>query len=84
MLALRILTIAIGGLGLFWGIANVARGEASDGFRDTEARLLRFEGFSRASTIATLKSETAQALSACDNHAQRALMLMKFLWRTRR
>jgi hypothetical protein len=28
MLALRILTIAIGGLGLFWGIANMARGEA--------------------------------------------------------
>jgi hypothetical protein len=77
MLALRILTIVIGCLGFFWGIANVARGEASEDFRDIEARLLRFEGFSRASTIATLNSETTQALSACDNHAQRALMLME-------
>jgi hypothetical protein len=77
MLTLRVLTIVIGCLGVFWGIGNVVQGEASDDFRDTEARLLRFEGFSRVSTVATLNSETARTLSACDNHAQRALVLME-------
>jgi hypothetical protein len=75
--ALRGLTLLAGCLGLFWGIANVARGEVSDGFWDAEARLLRFETFSRSASIAMLEGAAAQDLSACDNHSQRALMLVE-------
>jgi hypothetical protein len=77
VLALRILTILIGCSGFFWGIANLARSEASDNFWDIESHLLGFETFTQASTLATLKSTTVQALSACDSHAQHALMLME-------
>jgi hypothetical protein len=74
---LRSLTLVVGCLGLFWGVSNVARGEASDDFWDIEARLLRFEAFSRMSSIAMLENAVRQDLSPCDNHAQRALMLME-------
>ena len=76
-LALRGLVLVAGCLGLFWGISNVARGETSDDFSDIEARLLRFESFSRTWSIATLASASTQDVSPCDNHAQRALMLME-------
>jgi hypothetical protein len=77
VLALRILTIFIGCSGLFWATANLARSKASDNFWDIESHILGFETFTQASTLATLKSTTVQALSACDSHAQRALMLME-------
>jgi hypothetical protein len=76
-LGLRGLTLVIGCLGLFWGISNIARGETSDDFSDIEARLLRFETFSRTWSIATLASASAQEVSPCDNHAQHALLLME-------
>jgi hypothetical protein len=74
---LRGLTVVAGCVGFFWGITHIARGEASDSLWDMEARLLQFETFSRTTSIATLESAAAQDLSPCDNHAQRALMLME-------
>ncbi len=77
LLALRSLTVVVGCLGFLWGVSNIARGEGSDVFWDIEARLLRFEVFSRASSIAVLESAAGQDLNPCDNHAQRALMLIE-------
>lgn len=76
-LALRGLTAVIGCLGLAWGVSNLARGEAADDFRDIEARLLQFETFSQATATRVLASDAARDLSACDSHAQRALLLME-------
>jgi hypothetical protein len=77
MLALRSLTAVIGCLGIAWGVSNIARGEAADDFRDIETRLLQFEGFSQATETRVLASAAAQDVSACDSHAQHALMLME-------
>jgi hypothetical protein len=77
LFAVRGLTLVVACLGLFWGIANVARGEVSDGFWDAETRLLRFEAFSRTASIGMLEGAAAQDLSPCDNHSQRALMLVE-------
>jgi hypothetical protein len=71
------LTLAIGGLGLVWGIFVLPQSEAADDFRDVESRLLRFETFSRATLSRTLESQASQGLSACDTHSQRAMMLME-------
>jgi hypothetical protein len=76
-LALRSLTVAVGCLGLFWGIFSAAQGEVSDGLWDIEARLLRFDAFSHATSVAMLESTAALDLNPCDNHSQRALMLME-------
>jgi len=75
--ALRGLTLIVGGLGLFWGMTNVARGKVSDDFWDAEARLLRFEAFSRTASIAMLGSAATRDVSPCDNHSQRALLLVE-------
>jgi hypothetical protein len=77
LLALRGLTVVIGCLGLAFGFSNLLRGEASDDFRDLESRLLQFETFTQATTTETLASAAAWDLSPCDNHAQRALLLME-------
>jgi hypothetical protein len=69
--------LVVGCVGMFWGIANIARGQVSDDFWDAEGRLLRFETFSRAASIAMLESTAAQDISPCDNHAQHALMLLE-------
>jgi hypothetical protein len=76
-LVLRSLTLLVGCLGLAWGIANVARGEAADEFLETEARLLRFETFSHATAIRTLESAAAREVNRCDSHAQHTLMLLE-------
>jgi hypothetical protein len=73
----RILTLAIGCLGLTWGILTLPQSEASDDLRDVESRLLRSETFSRTTVTQTLESQTSQNLSACDTHSQRALLLME-------
>jgi hypothetical protein len=73
----RALTLAIGCVGLVWGVLSLPRSEASDEFRDTESRLLRFETFSRPGLVRALANQTAQDLSACDTHAQRAMLLME-------
>jgi hypothetical protein len=76
-LALRGLTVVIGCLGLAWGVSSLARGEAADDFRDIEARLLQFERFSQTTETRVLASAAAQDVSACDTHAQHALLLME-------
>jgi hypothetical protein len=77
MLALRSLTAVVGCLGLAWGVSNMVRGEAADDFRDIETRLLQFEAFGQATESRVLASDAAQDVSACDNHAQHALLLME-------
>jgi hypothetical protein len=76
-LALSAAILIVGCLGFLWGVLNVARGEASDDFWDIEARLLHFETFSRAASTAILDSAVGLDISPCDNHSQRALMLME-------
>jgi hypothetical protein len=77
MHALRGLTVVIGCLGIAWGLSNIVRGEAADDFRDIETRLLQFEGFNQATETRVLASAAAQDISACDSHAQHALLLME-------
>ena len=73
----RTLTLAIGCLGLVWGIFALPRSEAADDFRDIESRLLRSETFNRTTLTQTLESQALQSLSPCDTHSQRALLLME-------
>jgi hypothetical protein len=73
----RALTLAIGCLGLVWGIFLLPRSEAADDFRDIESRLLRFETFNRATLTRILENQPSQNLSACDTHSQRALLLLE-------
>jgi hypothetical protein len=73
----RALTIAVGCAGLIWGVLTLPRSDASDEFRDTESRLLHFETFSRPGLARALADQTSQDLSACDTHAQRAMLLME-------
>jgi hypothetical protein len=77
MLALRSLTAVVGCVGIAWGLSNIARGEAADDFRDIETRLLQFEGFGQTTETRVLASAAAQDTSACDSHAQHALLLME-------
>jgi hypothetical protein len=73
----RTLTLALGCAGLAWGIFALPRSEASDDLRDLEGRLLRFESFSRTALTRALESRDSQSSSACDTHAQRAMMLLE-------
>jgi len=73
----RILTLAIGCLGLTWGILTLPWSEASDDLRDVESRLLRSEAFNHATLTRTLESQATKNLSSCDTHSQRALLLME-------
>jgi len=60
-----------------WGLATFAREATTDDFRRLEDRLLRFETFDAAVGIRTLEDAATQELSACDSHAQRALLLLE-------
>jgi hypothetical protein len=71
------LTLAIGCLGLVWGIFVLPHSEAADDLRDIGSRLLRSETFNPAVLTQTLESQAAQNLSPCDTHSQRALLLME-------
>jgi hypothetical protein len=73
----RALTLAIGCLGLAWGIFALPRSEAADDFRDIESHLLRSETFNRTSLTQTLESQASLNVSPCDTHSQRALLLME-------
>jgi hypothetical protein len=75
--SLRALTFVFGCLGLAWGISNLGQSTVAADFWDVEAQLLRFETFSHAASARTLESAAAQALSPCDTHSQRALLLME-------
>ena len=71
------LILVVGCAGLAWAGLNAKRGAASDVFRDIETHLLKFETFSPATAAATLDGAAAHKLSACDTHAQRALLLLE-------
>jgi hypothetical protein len=71
------LTVAVGCVGLAWGIYTLPSSEAADDLRDIEGRLLRFETLSRTILAETLASQAAQSLDACDTHSQRAMLLME-------
>jgi hypothetical protein len=72
------LALLIGCSGLIWSVSNVARGAISDDFRNLEDRLLQFETFSQSASMQTLASPAAkEELCSCDNHAQRALLLLE-------
>lgn len=77
LVVLRCLTVIIGCAGLAWGILNAARGEVADDFRDLESRLLQFETFNQTTAAGTIASARTWDVSPCDNHAQRALLLME-------
>lgn len=77
LLVQRVLTLAIGCVGVAWGFFILPQSEAADYFRDIESRLLRFETFNRTTLAQTLESQASQSLSACDTHAQRAMLLME-------
>jgi hypothetical protein len=70
-------SLVIGCLGLAWGIFALPRSEFSDDFRDIENRLLSFETFTPAIFALTLGSQSAQDISPCDTHSQRAMLLME-------
>jgi hypothetical protein len=77
LLALRCLTAFIGCVGLAWGFSDLLRAEVSDDFRDLESRLLQFQIFSQATATETLATAATWDVSPCDNHAQRALLLLE-------
>src|SRR5262245_4056814 len=76
-LARIVLILVVACASLAWGGLNAKRGAAADVFRAIETRLLKFETFSPATAAATLDGAAAQNLSACDAHAQRALLLLE-------
>ena len=67
----------VGCAALVWGGISAKRGAASDVFLDIETRLLKFQTFSPATAATTLDGAAAQKLSACDTHAQRALLMLE-------
>ena len=69
--------LIVGCAGLAWGGLNAKRGAASDVFLDIETQLLKFKTFSPANAAAALDGIAARKLSACDIHAQRALLLLE-------
>jgi hypothetical protein len=77
LVARRTLTLAIGCLGLAWGVFALPRSEALDELQDLESRLLHSEAFSQKAMTLTLESQASQNLSACDTHSQRAMLLME-------
>ena len=72
-----VLTFLIGSLGLTWGVWNLHSAAIADEFRWYETRVLRFEGFSPAAAKRVVDSAVAQNLSDCEDHAQRALLLLE-------
>jgi len=73
----RAVIVAIGCLGLVWGVFTLPRSEAADDFREIESRLLGFETFSRPELARALADQASQDLGPCDTHSQRAMLLME-------
>jgi hypothetical protein len=73
----RALILAVGCLGLVWGVMLLPQSDVADGYRDIEDRLLRSETFNRSFLTQVLESPASQDLSPCDTHSQRALLLME-------
>jgi hypothetical protein len=77
LVTLRALTLAVGLLGLSWAVLNFASSEAADFFWDLETHLLKFETYKPAAAIGILTSGAAVEASPCENHSQRALLLLE-------
>jgi hypothetical protein len=71
------LPVLIGSLGLAWGIFGLSSSLISGQFLELETRLLRFETFSEAAAVKIIENSGTWSLSPCDNHAQRALLLLE-------
>jgi hypothetical protein len=69
----------IGCGGLIWGGLTVNGSMVADDLRRTEDRALRSEAFSESALTSILDSSASVAISACDTHAQRALLLVEML-----
>jgi hypothetical protein len=76
-IVLQGLSLAIGCLGLAWGIFAVPQSEFADEFRDVESRLLRLDTFRPATLTRIIEGQGPQDLSACDTHSQRAMLLVE-------
>jgi hypothetical protein len=68
--------LALGCLGLAWGIFALPQSKQADDLEDIESRLLRFEVFS-PKTLLRFQSQGSQDLSPCDTHSERAMLLME-------
>jgi hypothetical protein len=73
----RALTLAIGCIGLAWGISELPQSEEADDLQDIEYRLLASEAFSPKALALRFERAVSQNLSACDTHSQRAMLLME-------
>jgi hypothetical protein len=77
LVAIRALILVIGLFGLGWAVSNLASSEAADIFWDLETHLLKFETYNRTAATGILTSVAAEEASPCDNHSQRALLLLE-------
>jgi hypothetical protein len=71
----RMLMIAVGCIGLVWGLLALPTSSATDEFGSLETQLLRSETFSPSTLAAQLGRADLALLSACDTPAQIALLL---------
>jgi hypothetical protein len=74
---LRVLTLGVGCAALVWGISIFFGGASADFFRDVETYLLRFEAYNPSATNRMLADTAVQDVSDCDDHSQRALLLLE-------
>lgn len=71
------LTFLIGSSGFAWGVWNLQQAIIADELHSYESRLLQFEGFTLAAAKGIVDSAAARSVSDCENHAQRALLLLE-------
>jgi hypothetical protein len=75
----RGIVAVIGCGGLLWGGLALTRSQGIDDLRGIEGRVLSSEAFSANALTSILDSSASMALSACNTHAQRALLLVEML-----
>ena len=73
----RLSVLALAGASMCWSAVTLPLSEASGEYRDIGNRLLRFGQFSQTASASMLSSPVSQRLSACDTHAQRAMLLLE-------
>jgi hypothetical protein len=71
------LRLAVGSIGLAWGIFVLPTSEAADDYRYLESQLLHSETYNLQTLALKLASPAAQVLRDCDTHSQTALLLME-------
>ncbi len=77
LIALRTLALLVGFMGICWGGSNLPSAANAGTFWDIETHLLRFETYKHTSAVSILQNATARDLNPCDNHSQRALLLLE-------